>query len=129
LDRIMKKAAEFGIADNRIHIDPLIEVLCTTDDGEGIFMLLDLIKHIRKTYPNVYISGGVSNISYQLPARRLVNQAFIPLVMQAGLNSAVLDPLCGDLRGIIYATDAMLGNDDYCAEYISAYREGVFGGK
>ena len=126
LERIMTSAAEFGISEKRIHIDPLVEMLCTTDDGEGIHMILDLIKHIRKTYPKVHISGGISNISYNLPARRLVNQAFTVLAINAGLDSAVIDPLSGDLRGVILAAEAMLGFDDFCSEYVSAYREGLF---
>jgi len=126
LERIMKSAADYGISEKRIHIDPLIEMLCTTDDGEGILMIFDLIKHIRKTYPKVHISGGISNVSFNLPARRLVNQAFIILAINAGLDSAVIDPLSGDLRGVILAAEAMLGFDDFCSEYVSAYREGVF---
>jgi len=126
LERIMKSAADFGINEKRIHIDPLVEMLCTTDDSEGILMIFDLIKHIRKTYPKVHISGGISNVSFNLPARRLVNQAFIILAINAGLDSAVIDPLSGDLRGVILAAEAMLGFDDFCSEYISAYREGVF---
>lgn len=49
--------------------------------------------------------------------------------MNAGLDSAILDPTNGDLMGIIYATEALLGEDDYCMEYIGAYREGIFGQK
>jgi len=126
LERIMNSASDYGISEKRIHIDPLIEMLCTTDDGEGILMVLDLIKHIRKTYPKAHISGGISNISYNLPARRIVNQAFTVLAINSGLDSAVLDPLNGDLRGVILAAEAMLGYDDFCSEYVSAYREGVF---
>jgi len=126
LDRIMNSATEYGISEKRIHIDPLIEMLCTTDDGEGILMIFDLIKHIRKTYPKVHISGGISNVSYNLPARRIVNQAFTVLAINAGLDSAVLDPLNADLRGVILAAEAMLGHDDFCSEYVAAYREGVF---
>jgi len=123
---IMEKAARYGIDDSRIHIDPAVEMLCTTDDGEGAFMILDVMKHIKKTSPNVHISGAISNISYNLPVRRLVNQAFAVLAINAGMDSAVLDPLSKDLRGMILAAEAMLGLDDYCAEYVSAYREGIF---
>ena len=45
----------------------------------------------------------------------------------AGMDSAVLDPLNRDLRGAIYATEALKGDDYYCMEYISAFREGIFG--
>ena len=85
-----------------------------------------LIEHIKKARPNVHISGAVSNISFNLPVRRLINQAFAVLALNAGMDCAVLDPLSGDLRGVILAAEAMLGRDDYCAEYVSAYREGIF---
>jgi 5-methyltetrahydrofolate--homocysteine methyltransferase len=128
-DHIMVKAQEYNIAENRIHIDPLVEMLCTADDGEGISMVLEVMAHIKSTHPKVHISGAVSNISYNLPVRKLVNQAFVTLAMSAGMDSGVLDPLSQDLMGVIYATEAMLGNDDLCGEYMSAYREGIFGQK
>jgi len=125
-EMIISKVKDYGINGNRIHIDPLIEMLCTTDDGEGISTLLEVIGHIKANNPEVHISGGISNISFNLPARRLVNQAFTVLALNAGMDSAVLDPLNKDLRGMIYAAEAMLGLDDLCAEYVSAYREGIF---
>jgi len=125
-ETIMSKAAQYGIDESRIHVDPAVEMLCTTDDGEGAFMILDVMKHIKKTRPGVHISGAISNISYNLPVRRLVNQAFAVLAIKAGMDSAVLDPLNKDLRGVILAAEAMLGMDDFCAEYVSAYRDGIF---
>ncbi|MDR2420770.1 MAG: dihydropteroate synthase [Oscillospiraceae bacterium] len=128
-DNIMAKAAEYGIAEPRIHIDPLIEMLCTTDDGEGISMVLEVMRHIKTTHPKVHISGAISNISFNLPARKLVNQAFAVLAISNGMDSAVMDPLSQDLRGVIYAAEAMIGLDDFCAEYTAAYRDGIFGQK
>ena len=57
----------------------------------------------------------------------MVNQAFVVLAMNAGLDSVILDPLNRDMMGLIYATEALLGNDEFCIEYINAYREGIFG--
>ncbi|MDR0491313.1 MAG: dihydropteroate synthase [Oscillospiraceae bacterium] len=128
-DMTMAKAKEYGIDESRIHIDPLVEMLCTTDDGEGISMVLEVMSHIKTTHPKVHISGAISNISFNLPVRRLVNQAFATLAISAGMDSSVMDPLSQDLRGIIYAAEAMMGQDDFCAEYTSAYREGIFGAK
>ena len=128
-DRIIAKAIEYGIDESRIHIDPLIEMLCTTDDGEGAFLVLDVMKHIKSTNPKVHVSGAISNISYNLPVRRLVNQAFVVLAISAGMTSAVLDPLSQDLRGMIYAAEIMVGLDDLCVEYTTAYRNGIFGVK
>ncbi len=124
-DDIMAQAKKYGIKPNRIHIDPLVEMLCTAEDG--ISMVEEVMTSIKEQYPTIHITGAVSNISFNLPVRKLVNQAFVVLSMKAGMDSAVLDPLNRDMMGMIYATEACLGMDDYCMEYIGAYRDGIFG--
>lgn len=124
-EAIMKKAEHYGIAPSRLHIDPLVEMLCTSEDG--IKMVVHTICEIKRRYPTVHVTGAASNISFNLPARRYVNQGFMILAMNAGMDSAILDPLNGDMMGLIYATEALLGKDEYCMEYIGAYREGLFG--
>lgn len=124
-DRLMEKAEQYGIAPERMHIDPLVEMLCTSEDG--IAMNVEVISTIRKRYPQIHITAAVSNISFNLPVRKLINMGFTVLAMNAGLDSAILDPTNRDLLGLIYATEALLGQDDYCMEYISAYRGGIIG--
>ena len=126
-EKIMAKAKEYGIAPNRIHIDPLVEMLCTSENG--IETNTTVISTIREQYPTIHITAAVSNISFNLPVRKMINLGFTVLAMNAGLDSAILDPTNRDMMGIVYATEALLGNDDYCMEYISAYREGIFGPK
>ncbi|MEL4105883.1 dihydropteroate synthase [Oscillospiraceae bacterium WX1] len=126
-ENIMAKARQFDIADSRIHVDPLVEMLCTSEDG--IAMVIEVMSYIKRNYPLVHISGAVSNISFNLPARKLVNMAFAVLAMNAGMDSAVLDPLNEDLMGVIFATEAMLGMDEMCMAYINAFRQGIFGRK
>ena len=125
LDHIMAKAKEYGIAEDRIHIDPLVEMLCTSEDG--IAMVIEVMSYIKKNYPKLHISGAISNISFNLPYRKIVNIAFAVLAINSGMDSAVMDPLNRDLRGAIYAAEAMIGEDFMCMEYISAFREGIFG--
>ncbi|WP_368292332.1 methyltetrahydrofolate cobalamin methyltransferase [Dehalobacter sp. TBBPA1] len=124
---IMKLAKDFNIAPSRLHIDPLVEMLCTSEDG--INMIVDVMKEIKWQYPTIHITGGCSNVSFNLPARKLVNQAFLVLAMNAGMDSGILDPTNQDLLGMIFSTEALLGQDEYCMEYISAFREGKFGQK
>lgn len=126
-DYIMEKAKEYNIKPSRLHIDPLVEMLCTSEDG--IAMNVEVISTIRRQYPDIHIIAAVSNISFNLPVRKMVNLGFTVLAMNAGLDSAILDPTNRDMMGVIYATEALLGLDDYCMEYISAYREGIFGPK
>lgn len=124
-DKIMAKAKEYGIAPNRIHIDPLVEMLCTSENG--IETNIEVISTVREKYPTIHITAAVSNISFNLPVRKMVNLGFTVLAMNAGLDSAILDPTNRDMMGVIYATEALLGLDDYCMEYIGAYRDGLFG--
>ena len=123
--KIMAKAKEYGISPARIHIDPLVEMLCTSEDG--IANNVEVITTIREQYPSIHITGAVSNISFNLPYRKILNMSFMVLAMNAGLDSCVVDPCNRDMMGIIFATEAMLGLDDYCMEYIGAYREDLFG--
>ncbi len=124
-DRIMAKAKEYEIAPDRIHIDPLVEMLCTSENG--IETNIEVISTVRERYPSIHITAAVSNISFNLPVRKMINLGFTVLAMNAGLDSAILDPTNRDMMGLIYATEALLGLDDYCMEYIGAYREGLFG--
>ncbi|MCD8098337.1 MAG: methyltetrahydrofolate cobalamin methyltransferase [Lachnospiraceae bacterium] len=126
-DHILEKAKEYGIKQSQMHIDPLVEMLCTSEDG--IALNEEVISTVRKRCPSIHITAAVSNISFNLPVRKMVNLGFTVLAMKAGLDSAILDPLNRDMMGVIYATEALLGEDDYCMEYISAYREGIFGPK
>lgn len=124
-EKIMAKAEEYHINPNRIHIDPLVEMLCTSEDG--IAMNIEVIETVRAKYPSIHITAAVSNISFNLPVRKLINCGFLILAMNAGLDSAIMDPTNRDMLGLVYATEALLGEDDYCMEYIGAYRKGLIG--
>ena len=122
---IMQKADEYTIPANRLHIDPLIEMLCASEDG--IIRVTNTIKKVKEMYPEIHVTGGASNISFNLPARKYINRAFIILAMNAGMDSAILDPLNKEMMGLLYATEALLGKDEFCIEFINAFRSGLFG--
>ena len=124
-DGIMKKAMKYNIDPSRLHIDPLVVTLAT--DGEALTVFAECCREIKSKYPTIHITSGLSNISFGLPARKNINQAFMVLAMNSGMDSAIVDPTNRDMLGIIYATDSLLENDEYCLEYISAYREGLIG--
>ena len=124
-DRILAAADKYGIAHDRLYIDPLVEMLCTSE--EGISVVIDTIKGIRERDSKVHIVGAISNISFNLPARALINQTFVVLAIAAGMDAGVLDPMNRGMRGAIYAAEACLGMDEYCMEYIGAFREGMIG--
>jgi 5-methyltetrahydrofolate--homocysteine methyltransferase len=122
---IMKKAEAYKISPSRLYIDPLVEMLCTSEDG--ISLVTSTVRQVKERYKDIHVIGAASNVSFNLPARKYVNQGFIILAMNAGMDSAILDPLNRDMRGLIYATEALLGQDEMCMEYIGAFRDGLFG--
>ncbi|MDR2071619.1 MAG: methyltetrahydrofolate cobalamin methyltransferase [Treponema sp.] len=124
-ERILEKAGEYGIAPGRLYVDPVVEMLASSE--EGALKIFDTIRQVKARCPSVHITSGASNISFQLPLRKFINRSFIILCMSAGMDSAILDPANQDMLALIYAAEALLGKDEMCMEYIGAYREGLFG--
>ncbi len=127
LDRLIGMTREGGLADSKLHIDPLVGTIST--DTESGNIAFESMRRILEKYPEVHITGGLSNISFGLPARSTVNQAFAVLAIAAGMDSAIVDPENIDLKSIIYAADVVLGRDRFCRNFTSAYRQGLIGKK
>ncbi len=121
---ILKAAEEYNINPEDVYLDPLI-LPVSTDSNKGV-QVLEIIKLIKELEKNVKIIIGLSNISYGLPERPLLNQTFMAMAMAAGVDAAIINPLDQRLMNIIKAADAILGNDEYCMNYITAYRNGEF---
>ena len=126
-EQIMEKAKEYKIAPSRLHIDPLVFTVST--NPESFLGYAQVCRYVKKAYPDIHITSGLSNISYGLPSRKTVNQAFLILAMQAGMDCAIIDPTNRDMIGSIFAAEVLLGEDEYCMEYIGAYNDGRFGVK
>lgn len=124
-EEIMTSAKKYGIDSSRIYIDPLVVTLST--DQEALLTFAECCRRIKKDYPDIHITSGLSNISFGLPRRKHINKSFLVLSMQAGMDSAILDPTDSDMLGIIYATNALLKKDNYCLNYIRAHRSGLIG--
>lgn len=116
---IMEKAKQYGIAPSRLHIDPLVVTLGT--DQTALTVFADCCRRIKYEYPEIHITSGLSNISFGLPVRKNINQAFMVLAMNAGMDSAIVDPTNKNMIGMIYATNALLERDEYCLQYIDKF--------
>jgi 5-methyltetrahydrofolate--homocysteine methyltransferase len=116
--RILERAARFGIPSEDVVIDPL--VMAVASDTEAAMVTLKTIALIRQELGNNIVMGA-SNVSFGLPDRPTVNQAFMALAIQAGATCAITDP--AKLAGTIRATDLLLGRDEYAMEYIRWYRK------
>ena len=125
--RIIDKADRYGVALRQLHIDPCVMALATTPSAMEDFVYC--IENIHAYAPEVKVTGAISNISFEMPARKYVNMNCMAYAMAAGLDSAILDPCSGDMMGTIYACEALRRKDKGGRKYNRAYRKGIFGQK
>ncbi|MBL7124950.1 MAG: methyltetrahydrofolate cobalamin methyltransferase, partial [Dehalococcoidales bacterium] len=86
---------------------------------------LRTLEQIKSRYPAAKTVLGLSNISYGLPCRRLVNRAFLLMAAYAGLDAVVLNPLDAKMMSFIKVADMLTGKDPSCRGYIRAHRKGI----
>ena len=79
-------------------------------------------------FPGVHTICGLSNISFGLPQRKLLNRSFLTLMINAGLDSAILDPTMPGMMTTVYAVEALVGRDQFCMNFITAERAGKLEG-
>ncbi len=121
---IIGKADRYGVALNQLHIDPCIMALATQPSAMEDFLYC--IDAIHAYAPQVKVTGAISNISFQMPARKYVNRNCLAYAIAAGLDSAILDPTSADMLGTIYACEALKMKDKGGRKYNRAYRQGKF---
>ena len=123
-DSLIEKLTKEGVSIEDIFIDPMVRPIGTgTQYGVAA---IDTIRQVKQAYPEVHIACGLSNISYGIPARKVMNQTFLIAAMAAGMDGAILDPLDKRLMTFLYAGNALMGHDEYCMEYLKKFREGAF---
>ena len=111
-----------GIAIDDIYIDVMAQPIAT-DSCSGR-VTLDTVRAVMEGIPGVHTTCGLSNVSFGLPKRRLLNQSFAVSLAVCGMDAFFIDPLDEKLMSLLLATDAVLGSDDYCCDYIKASRCG-----
>lgn len=112
-----------GVPAEKIYVDPLVQPV-SVDTGMGP-AILGAVREICMRYPRCKTVCGLSNISFGLPHRSLINRNFLALAMHSGLSAAILDPTDRALMSTLRSVDMLMGRDDYCERYIDAYQEGV----
>jgi 5-methyltetrahydrofolate--homocysteine methyltransferase len=116
-EKILERAARLGIPAEDVIIDPL--VLTVGSDSKAALVTLQTIELLR-TNLGININLGASNVSFGLPDRSSINQAFLAMTIQAGATCAITDPV--KLGAAIRASDLLLGRDDYSMRYIKYFR-------
>ncbi len=117
-DKIISRAAQVGIPIENVIIDPL--VLTVGADHRAASITLDTISLVRKEF-GVNMTLGASNVSFGLPDRHTINQAFLALAINRGATCAITDPM--KLTSIARAADLLLGRDAYAKRYVTYFRQ------
>ena len=130
-ESIITYAKDKNIALDNIYIDLLVKPVSTEPKQASYF--LEAVKRLSDKGINTI--GGLSNVSFGLPKRALLNAVFIKLVIDAGISGLIIDPteaLTGKVllkeelpkEQFVLAKEVLLGQDDYASNYIKAFREG-----
>jgi cobalamin-dependent methionine synthase I len=131
--RMVDAALAKGIAIQDIYIDALVFPISVESQFGN--HCLQAIRRLREKYgPEIHITGGLSNVSFGLPCRRLINDVFIVLAVEAGADSGIIDPVTSNLQNVFsidrqskayqLAEDMLLGKDRNCKNFLRAYRKG-----
>lgn len=120
---LIKKLTDRGIPIEKIYIDPLVQpVSVDTRMGSAI---VGAVNKIMRGFPGVNTICGLSNVSFGLPQRGLINRNFLALAVANGLSAAILDPTDRKLMSTLITVEMLLGRDEYCGKYIDAYQNGM----
>ena len=116
--KIIEEAAKYGIKKQDIVIDVL--AMTISSDPEGAKVTLEALKKVREIY-GVKTVLGVSNISFGLPNRTIINSNFYTMAMQNGLSAGIINPMSEDMMKAYYSYLALMGYDDNFETYIGVY--------
>jgi len=120
--KLIERLTALGKRPEDIIVDPCFLPL-SAQPGSGR-AVCEAIARIRSEFPGVHVGGGLSNASYGLPQRRLVNLAMVAAAVAAGMDVAIIDPTAPQMLPMVLAAEVVSGADEWCANYIAAYREG-----
>jgi len=118
--RIIERAAYYGIPPEDVIIDPI--AMTVAADPQAGLVTLETMRLIKEQLGN-NMTCGASNVSFGLPDRSVLNAAFFPVAMHAGLSCAITNPLIHEVRKAVLASDLLLGHDEYAMRWISVFRQ------
>ena len=132
--KMVDQCRDRNISFDRIHIDPLLFPI-SVDQTFGNHYL-EAVRLMRMEFGgDIRITGGLSNVSFGLPSRRLINDTFIRLAIDAGVDSGILNPIESNWSRVMglnmesdrvkIAMDMLLGRDEFCMNFIGSFREGI----
>lgn len=121
IDALIAKLRAAGIPDDRIYVDVLVETLAT--NAMSAKASIEAVSYVAGADPGIKTVCGLSNVSFGLPKRALINSAFLSAALMAGLSSAIIDPANPAMRAAMAAARVVAGQDEFCMDYITYIRD------
>lgn len=115
-EKILSTAAQYGIERKDIIFDPL--AMAVSADRSAASVTLETVRRITDEL-HCHTSLGVSNISFGLPSRELVNAAFFTAAMENGLSAAIMNPYSDRMLDAYYSFNVIRGLDENCMDFIN----------
>jgi cobalamin-dependent methionine synthase I len=119
-DKLINGLLQKNVSIENIYVDPLVQPV-STNNMFGV-EFLSAIEKIVTTFKGIHTVCGLSNISFGLPNRSFLNQTFMSMAIAKGLDGAIINPLDKKMMANIIAATVLAGKDDFCMEYLKAYR-------
>lgn len=123
-DKLINGLLQHNVKIENIYVDPLVQPI-SVNNHFGI-EFLNSIEKIVNTFEGIHTICGLSNISYGLPNRKYLNRNFMVMAINRGLDGAIVNPLDKKMMASIIVAEALCGKDEYCMNYLKAYRAGTF---
>ena len=120
--QLVDAVSKTGIPLDDLYLDPLVYPI--SSNPLSALAVLEAVERIMKEFPGVHTICGLTNVSYGLPSRKLINRTFLVSAVTKGLDAVIMDPTDKALFGAFKAALAVVSKDEYCIDYIGAYRDG-----
>ncbi len=120
-DKLINRLVMNNIPMENIYVDPLVQPVSTQSDYG--FEFLKSISRIMTEFAGVHTICGLSNISFGLPNRPLINRTFLSMAIALGLDSAIVNPLDKRMMNAILAAEVLIGHDEFCTNYLEYLRK------
>lgn len=121
-ERLVEVLSKHDYDLTQLYVDPLVLPLAANHTNAAMFF--QCLHDIKRLF-NVKTVSGLSNISFNMPKRKIINRYFLAICMANGMDAAILDPLDGKIMTAVTTVDLLLGKDRFGQGFLKAYRKGL----
>lgn len=120
--KLVEDMTKAGVPIEDIYLDPLVFPVGTNQ--KNALICVESIKRFHEEFKGIKTVCGLTNISHGLPGRRILNQTFLIMMISAGIDAVIINPLDKYMMALYRAALALVDQDEFCMGYINAHREG-----